>query len=283
MKRTLVEWIYHNLAVIDAHIKSGQRGAEEHADTILKRMEKLYTNGDLTVKPNTKTYNTVINAWSKSGQLLSAQKAESILSRMESMYNAGDKDIQPTVVTYTSVINAWVLSSSSGKAQKAWDLLRKMDEMYRNGNSSVKPNVVAYSSVINACALSKGDKKEKDRALDIAYKSFKELEDTSSYGNLNHVTYSNFIKACARLITDDDIKREKVITAVFKKCCSDGQVNASVLTQVRNATTKQKFASLMGGTRIGDLDDISITDLPKEWSRNLKKSRNSYNIYRGKK
>lgn len=96
------------------------------------------------------------------------------------------------------------------------------------------------------------------------------------------MTYSNFIKACARLITDDDTKREKVITAIFKKCCNDGQVNTSVLTQVRSATTKQKFSSLMGGTRVGDLDSISITDLPKNWSRNVTKSRNSYNIYRGK-
>ena len=198
----------------------------------------------------------------------SAQKAESILKRMESMYENGDKEMKPTVVSYTSAINAWVLSVDSGKARKARDILLNMDRMFKEGNKDVKPNVFAFSSVINACALCYGNTEEKEEALQIAYATFKQLEN-SSYGEPNHVIYTTFLKACANLIPAED-KRRKIVAAIFRKCCRQGQVDANVLDQLRNAAPTDLFLTLMGGLREVDIDRIDVKELPNEWTRHVK-------------
>eukprot|EP00957_Ditylum_brightwellii_P158861 12091825-Ditylum_brightwellii.AAC.1 len=60
-----------------------------------------------------------------------------------------------------------------------------------------------------------------DEALYLAYSTFKALED-SDYGKPNHVTYTTFLKACSRLIPTEG-RRRKILSTVFKKCCSEGQ------------------------------------------------------------
>ena len=296
-------------AVIDALARSSERGAAQRAEKILKRMETLHVDGDVSVKPNTRTFNAVINgmffvlqwhalyfpwqylvcvssrllfdcpylhptittAWAQSQEIRSPQKAEGILKRMEGLYRDGDKSCKPSVVSYTSAINAWAGSTESEKACKARKILLHMIDLYHKGDRDVKPNVVPFTSVINACAGIYGTEAEKREALEIAYDTLKEVEGPE-FGPPNHVTYATFLKACWKLVPSAE-RRRKLVATIFRKCCQRGQVNESVLTQLRNAAPKDLFLSLMGGVREEDIDSVTILNLPSEWSRNVKRSR----------
>jgi pentatricopeptide repeat protein len=68
--------------VIKCWAKSGQYGAADRAEDILREMQDRYQAGDEYVKPGVISYNSVINAHAKQGN---AERAEALL---EEMYNA---------------------------------------------------------------------------------------------------------------------------------------------------------------------------------------------------
>ena len=76
-------------SVISAWAKSGERGAAQRAESILKRMQELHEAGNPDVKPNTISFNSVISAWANSGERGAAERAEAILKRMQELHEAG--------------------------------------------------------------------------------------------------------------------------------------------------------------------------------------------------
>lgn len=49
--------------VIDAHAKSSEQGKARNAQSVLRRIEAKYKEGDEQMLPNAFTYTTVLNAW----------------------------------------------------------------------------------------------------------------------------------------------------------------------------------------------------------------------------
>ena len=95
-------------AVIDAHAKSGERGAAARADALLADMIQQHQSDPVLhadLRPNTYVFNTVINCWAKSKEQDAASKAEEMLVAMGRLNSSGIPNLKPDAFTYTAVID----------------------------------------------------------------------------------------------------------------------------------------------------------------------------------
>lgn len=153
--------------VINAVSRSMRPDAGEIAESILEKMDNLYTSGTNTMaKPNTFTYTAVIEAYTNSGAEGSAEKAEELLDTMTEKYEDGDPDVQPTARCFNAVITAYGKSGYPGAAQQAQYLFDRMGDLYMSGVSECKPNTFNYNSLIIALANS-AEEGTADRAADL--------------------------------------------------------------------------------------------------------------------
>ena len=237
----------------------------------------MYNAGDDTVKPNVLTYNTMLSAWARSNTKCAYYKSLAILRKMWKLYEAGNEGVKPDTTAYNTLISAISKSDREDKAQRALRLLREMDLLYRrNGedNVNLRPNEISYTSVLNSCAYSTADDHNvRRKALDTAIFTFEELKD-SPYGEPNHVTYYMYLQCCTNLIpSHDEVRRITLVEPVFLQCCKDGQVNQSVLNQLRQAAPDDLFEKLLGKVvqkKNGALNRVTVEDLPAEWKCNVR-------------
>jgi hypothetical protein len=115
-------------------------------------MLELFDAGNLDVKPNTVTFNSVIFAWAKSGDPSAGKRAEAILHQMQKMSKAKNQNrsISPNVVTYTSIISAWSNSKNQLGAERASANLDHMKKLAAAGDVKCQPNKFTYKAVIRA-------------------------------------------------------------------------------------------------------------------------------------
>lgn len=254
-------------AVIDAHAKSGAKGATEKAERILNRMESRSKEfgDDPDVRPNVRTYNSLLNAYAKSGEQDSPYKAEEILTHMVKLYEStGNHEVQPDVTSFSTVINAWARSHNFGKAEHALKILEQMVDLYSAGeNVNAQPNVIIFNSVMNACAFTIGSEYEQGRALEIAHSMFKSLE-SSHYMNPDDITYGTYLKVCANQVVDDNF-RDSLTAAIFKKCVKDGQVGDLVMQQMQNAASRDLYIELFGSDQ-----PLTPEEIPDHWKCNVR-------------
>jgi len=255
-------------AVIDAYAKSKQEEAAERAEQVLRRMGALYKEG-AAIQPNTRSFNTVINAWAKSGREDAAEKAQDLLDLMSRLYEEGNHKVRPDAHSFCTVINAFARSNQlKDKAERADNLFRAMMDTYeKNPKTSrhLKPNVVAVNAVMNACAYtSPNDTAEQNRAMEIAHKLFKVLED-SDYGSPDQITYGTFLKVCANQMPDCTT-RQQIMEVLFQSSARDGQVGNLVIQQLRTMGPPELYYRLTGHYIE---EDIRKEDLPKEWWCNV--------------
>jgi hypothetical protein len=277
-------------AVIDAYAKSGEVYGAARAEEIVRHMEDLHEAGE-EVRPNTRSFNSVLNAYAKSGDEGGAVKAQELLDFMLGLYDRGNEAVQPDVHSFCTVINgksaslalpvvsfvflclmlhitAWARSQQPNKAERANNLFRSMVQAYQNGNESLRPNVVAVNAVMNACAYTPGDVMAQSRAMEIAHKRLRELEN-SEYGSPDQVTYGTFLKVCANQMPDCST-RQQIIEVIFRKCVQDGQVGNFVLQQMRAMGPPALYLRLVGR----EIEEESrMEDLPGAWWCNVVESK----------
>lgn len=259
-------------ACIDAWAKSGAQFAGRRAEQVLVTMQEGAGVEEDGVKPNTRSYNAVMNAYAKSRDDDAVYSAQRCLERMEREYNEGNEDVKPDFISFATVINAWGRSWERGKAEHVLKIFNDMEKLFNEGNTSVRPNVVIFNAVINACAYTFGDQAEKNRAIEISHHMFTKLEK-SNYGKPDQVTYGTFLKVCNTQMPPDNT-RDRVVTAIIRKCMKDGQVGKLVLDELTTAVSEDLFEDLMG-KNINECK--TVDDLPKYWRRNVvKKYRRKY-------
>ena len=71
-------------------------------------------------------------------------------------------------------------------------------------------------------------------------------------------------------ITSRGSEYVKLVTQVFKFCCEDGALDNYLLRNLRRNSPRDVFEKLIG-TRGSGGRNVSVADLPPEWSRNVKK------------
>ena len=159
--------------------------------------------------------------------------------------------LQLSKVCHNIVIKAWGRSREPDKYKQAERILLRLEEIWKvKKDEMLKPDVTTYSSVINCCAYyfssgSSGDEETvqdgSKEAFQVALRTFRKLCESSKP---NNITFGTLFKAIANLSPMNE-EREELIRGVFAQCCKEGQVDAFVLSQVRNASPPSLYGELV--------------------------------------
>ena len=253
-------------AVINAWAKSREKGAAQRAEAILNHMLKLYKGGREECRPDSASFNSAIDAWAKSRDKNAYTHAQEIFQQMQSMENA----LKPSASAYNSLMNALAVSSVPDKATRAFDILIEMENMAKKGNRDVAPDLITFGAVMKACARTTGNREAKRKALRVALEAFDKLRRSSHLSSANPMMYDSLFITIANASKGKEYA--KLDTEIFKFCCEDGVLNDWILQNLRRNSPREVFENLVGRRASGGRD-VSVADLPAEWSRNSKMRR----------
>ena len=127
-------------AVIKACGNGNKKGAGDRALSLVKRMEKEYTEGNLRVKPDVITYTNACSALRNDSQIYN--KAKYLLRHVT----------KPDIIFYTNILDLLCRNSRETSLLLAENILDRMDARYKSGELQMQPN----SYIINmVCELVK--------------------------------------------------------------------------------------------------------------------------------
>mmetsp|Transcript_14334 Transcript_14334/g.22103 ORF Transcript_14334/g.22103 Transcript_14334/m.22103 type:complete len:177 (-) Transcript_14334:78-608(-) len=139
------------------------------------------------------------------------------------------------------VINAYAKSNEKLKAQKARSILSSMNPVNK-ADAYVEPNIYTFNAVLNACAYSIGDSEEKMNVFKIASRTFADLTQSKTCAP-DAITYGTFLRCCSSLMRSGK-ERDSIVEAVFTRCMKEQKISDFVLTQVREAASKELYQKL---------------------------------------
>lgn len=154
---------------------AARAGEPEAADEIFQEMMTKHSKGNLQVKPDRFSFNTLLLAWSKEKRLNSGRRVTEILETMQEMADNGDEAVRPDHVSMTTVINTLAKSAkqNGSNPQQAETIISRMED---NKEASLRPDVVTYTSVIK-CWMECGSLRAAGRAVEIIEKMHQRYED----------------------------------------------------------------------------------------------------------
>lgn len=210
--------------------------------------------------PDRTTYVKILTLFAKTKQLAAKKGPLRCLEIVEDMKQAamtmGDLTLQPIAHDYNKVLLAWGTSVSPEKALHAANLLQQMkrDEVWDS---------MSYNHVLRACAFSKFDENKQGERLggSVALKVYHDMVQNKV--ECNNMTYSYFLRACA--FVSNDKQREGAVEEAFSKCCSEGNVDETIVLRLRQVASPQLWKKVMGS--LAERESIGIEDLPTEWTR----------------
>ncbi len=293
------------------HALSYERHPEE-CEEFLDRMESLALAGDHEVFPNTICYNVVMSSYGKSRRGDAAFQTERILQKMIDSRNAGNKNLEPNnTASYAICIDALARSNDPNRVDKAEALLQKllgfhekrkthrnapsthifnsMMFVYANSNlpdkaemvlgvigrmeeAGIRPDTVSYNTLLKACSKTNvnADVEVKRRAVDISKEAFRSMQQRVDI-RPDAFTFNSLFWICHKMV-DDPEEQVATIRALFERCCSDGQVDASVLNNLKRVAPPNLFLDLVGVHVDGSQTKfVEVQGLPKDWTRNINK------------
>ena len=140
--------IFYNRRLRNLFMNSSTNGDPDKAEGLLNEMWELYNAGNLSVKPDTSSYNIVLKVIAKSGRRDSGERAEVLLRRMRDLHDAGDETVKPDLTSFTTCIAACASTGDNAAAERAESLFRLLHEMYEAGDATLKPDSFAYKSLL---------------------------------------------------------------------------------------------------------------------------------------
>jgi len=251
--------------LINAWSRSPSKEKGARAEEVFQWMEKRYREaGDYIVKPDEVSLCGVLNAHANNADPLRAQQ---ILDKVESM-TTKERGFQHTTICHNIVIKAWGRSREPNAVKQAEKILTRLEDLWaETGKEYLKPDVTTYSSVINCCAYD-SEVSQREESFQVAIRTFDKMCASSS-ARPNGITYGTLFKAIANL-TPMDEERENIIRPYFAQCCKEGQVDAFVLSQVRNTSPLSLYRELVlqpCGLDNRESVDVVLKNLPREWKR----------------
>ena len=182
---------------------------------------------------------------------------------MLNLENQGYTDVQPDVITYNALMNALAVSNIPDKAPRAYRMLLELENKAEDGKAELAPNTQPFGSVLKACsrAALNGTRKEKEEALRIALMTFEKLRKTPNVPIDAHKYAPLF--TVINCTTKGDTNT-KLTSEVLRLCCEDGVLDDKLLKHFRRFAPKHVFSKLVGT----NASDVTVRDLPPEWSRN---------------
>lgn len=255
--------------VMGALVKSNEPNAVRKVEEMFQDMERMYQEGNKSVRPTESTFNILLNAYAKSKDPRDAAKAEQLLNRMiESSENDNNNAAGPSVqtfatvldgyarngqadaaeslfnkmnpehvntVSYNTVLNALARSRDKDAPYRAEALLNRMQKEYEEGNENVRPNSISFSSLLNTWA-----KSGLDGAAEHAEAILTRMEDLAARGNPhvipNEVCYSTVLHAWSKDSAPDSAERAIAILTRMEDAYRNGKKYAKPNAYCYNAT-----------------------------------------------
>lgn len=208
--------------VLDAHAKSDKPGAGERAMDILRELNHHYDGGELSFRPNHRTYSAVMQAvircddsndkaidvvkalieessargvktdflqsmvlssYASCSEPEAAEKAEALLEDFEREGTAG-------IVAYNTCLKAWKSSASANATKGAEKIIRRMEKRQC-------VDTVSYTTMIGILAK-KGDKASAHRAQEILSHMQESCSNGKEAVKPNSQTYNSVLLALVR-------------------------------------------------------------------------------------
>jgi hypothetical protein len=253
-------------AVLYAWTKSNDAKAADRASDILTFMELLETRGDKQCGPDKASYNIVMTALTKSqDKLLAARKADAFLQHAETGHYAGKTELAPDTLLFNSAMGCWSKTNVPGAYKKTRNILDRQIRLHASRQcDQCKPDVYGFTTVLASCAAESGNNEEKDKAFNVAIRTFSELKNSDE--GPNHVSYGTMLKACAKLLPNPI--RQQWASAIFEDCCENGYVGEMAIKRFREAASSGY--RLTQGAKHGNL--------PTAWTRNVFENKNEHRV-----
>ena len=264
--------------LISAWSRSEEQGGNAmNAQQLLLDMEQEYElTRNENVRPNAVTYTTVISAWARSRSEEKAQRARSLLDRMLELSNDNKNGNNNN-------------DDDDGDGKDIhWD-------------ANLAPDVACYNAVLNAASLSgfygtyeydnpDNNENVKKKAFATAVTTFNQLCN-SDIIQPDHISFGTFLKCIANLLpssdhkSDSSIPKQEIIRQVFQKCCRKGQVGDVVLKQLKKACSSERglyesilmerleSSTTLYSKKKRGVMDMGVSDLPQEWTCNVREGR----------
>jgi pentatricopeptide repeat protein len=139
-------------SLMEAYSKTPNPGVR--VQSFLDELEKMYSEGEISLPPPKVCYLMAIRAWGRT-KPGGAKKAESLLQRLEEtcLKEGGDwAEMEPCAILYTALISAWAESDAESAPDRAWELFREMDRKAKlpGRTNVVSPNAITLNAVLRA-------------------------------------------------------------------------------------------------------------------------------------
>ena len=224
------KWTYNSY--LQALAKQRTPSSADEAERVLTMMEaKNQEFRSNNCKPDVLTYTNVLHCIALSEAEDSFQRAYAILSKMEN----GSGDVRPNVYTYNVLINVVAKSKLPGKAKIAVRLVSRMKEV------AIRPITITYNNALNACAFSDRELDDRKEIMQVATMILKVAEESSG---ANYISYSTYLRVI-RFFVNDRLEQWRLIRETFRRCCENGQLETSVMKQMRPALSSHQYDLLM--------------------------------------
>ena len=144
-----------------------------------------------------------------------------------------------------------------------------MEEKGNKGNRDVAPTSITYGAVMKACARTSGNREARRKALRVALEAFDKLRKSSQLSTAaTPMMYDSLFITIA--IASKGSEYAKLVTQVFQFCCKDGVLNDVILRTLRRNSPRELFEKMIGTETSSSRGNVSVADLPAEWSRSTK-------------
>jgi len=133
-------------SAINAFAKSSKydETASIKARKLLRKMERLYSEGEITMRPNKITYNTVIYSHCKSSEKGAPLESDSIFQKMI------ESGLNPDRVTYNSLMNVWANANVNATDSSEISPVRRVFEIFDDMLArKIRPSVKTMNTILN--------------------------------------------------------------------------------------------------------------------------------------
>ncbi|KAL7466515.1 hypothetical protein ACHAXS_006809 [Conticribra weissflogii] len=231
------EWMENNacLEAVDSRVcdlvlvafknSNNQLSAEGVNSFLTDRVDRYLSGQSTTILPTIVGFSaglSVLGKYNRMGEVVS------FLGKMIDLSNAGIPEVKPDEGCYVSILASLASHHQGDTAFHAQRIL----EMSKQSASSLSS--APFNAAINACASTSGDNSNKRKALEISFNIF---EQAKELGSVDSLSYGMMIRACMRLVNDDDI-RYKLVKSIFHLCAKNGLVDDFVLKEMGNLSQK---------------------------------------------
>ena len=171
--------------------------------------------------------------------------------KAEQLYNTPGDGLVSDEESFEYVLEAWARSKELNAAQRAFSLLNQRKE---------KTSPAGFANVLLACSMAPAeDSDTKLHRYNLAIQTFQLLRDG---GHMPTSLHYYRLLVCAIQLAPDSTSRVGMITFIFRQCCNEGKVDQWILRRFWSLAPKLIRQKLLSR----DDDDMSLSDLPGEWT-----------------